>query len=149
MLTTITNLDKLKVDKVTFKLGTKSKERLKDVDPRIVEIINLALTFTVIDFGIPEYGGMRSAATQHLLFKKERSKCDGYSVESKHQTGLAFDVFAYVDGAASWDRYQLTQVAAAILQAAGLLGHSLHWGGLWKSFVDMPHFQLVDKVVLS
>ena len=128
----ITNLEALKVKKM-FKLGTRSEERLKGVDPRIMKIIQLALTISVIDFSIPKHGGFRDA-----------SKCDGIKVKSKHQSGLAFDMCAYVDGKASWDRGHLTQVAAAILQAAGMLGYELHWGGHFRSFVDMPHFELVE-----
>lgn len=125
-----------------FKLGNRSKERLKGVDKRIIRIVKLALAITIIDFGIPQYGGLRTTGQQRELFKKKVSKCDGITNESAHQSGLAFDVFAYVDGSASWDRYHLTQVAAAILQAAGMLGYELEWGGLWKNYVDMPHFQL-------
>lgn len=138
----LSNLNNLKVSNMTFKLGSKSRERLKGVDPRIIDIVELALTITIIDFGIPQHGGIRDKATQNILFKKGASKCDGIKSRSAHQSGLAFDVFAYVDGAASWDRYQLTQVAAAILQAASLLGYELEWGGLYQGFVDMPHFQL-------
>ena len=129
---------------MAFKLGSKSKERLKGVDKRIIEILDLALTITIIDFGIPAYGGLRDAGTQRLLFAKGVSKCDGIKNKSAHQSGLAFDIFAYVDGGASWDSYRLTQCAAAILQAASLLGYELEWGGLYRGFVDMPHFQLKE-----
>ena len=132
-----------------FKLSNRSQERLIGVDARISEIIKLALSISVIDFGIPEHGGLRDAGTQRLLFQKKLSKCDGIENKSSHQSGLAFDVYAYVDGGASWDRYHLTQVAAAILQASALLGYQVQWGGLFKNFVDMPHFQLVNKPVLS
>ena len=125
-----------------FKLSNRSQERLKGVDPRIINIVELALTISIIDFGIPEHGGFRDAGAQRLLFQKGVSKCDGIEKKSSHQSGMAFDVFAYVDGKASWDRYHLTQVAAAILQAASLLGYGLEWGGLWKNYTDMPHFQL-------
>ena len=127
-----------------FKLSKTSKERLQGVDPRIIEIIDLALTITKIDFGIPEFGGIRTAEEQKRLFDRGMStKCDGYENKSYHQTGKAFDIYAYVDGA-SWDRNYLTQVAAAILQAASMLKYSLEWGGHWKGFVDLPHFQLKD-----
>ena len=125
-----------------FKLSEKSKERLKGVDPRIIEIVDLALTITHIDFGIPVDGGIRTVERQLELYEKGVSKCDGYEVKSYHQTGLAFDVYAYVDGKASWNRNHLTNVAVAILQAASQLGYKLEWGGLWDLFVDMPHFQL-------
>lgn len=127
-----------------FKLSRKSQLRLVGVDPRIIKIIELALTISVVDFGIPQYGGLRDTGTQLQLFRKKLSKCDGINNKSCHQSGLAFDVYAYVDGKASWDSYHLTQVAAAILQAASMLSYSLEWGGLFKNFLDMPHFQLKD-----
>ncbi len=127
---------------MTYQLSDKSKERLRGVDSRIIEIINLALVISKIDFGIPEYGGLRTAEEQEFMFSEGLSKCDGVTVKSNHQSGLAFDVYAYVNGRASWDRLYLTQVAAAILQAASQLGYKLSWGGLWVNFVDMPHFEL-------
>ena len=123
---------------------SKSKERLQGIDPRLISIINEALKISVIDFGIPGDGGLRTAERQKELFDKKVSECDGTINKSYHQTGKAFDVYAYVDGKASWDRYHLTQVAAAILQAAAMLGYQLRWGGLFKSFVDMPHFEIRD-----
>jgi len=127
-----------------FKLSNRSKERLTGVDPRLIKIVDLALTITSIDFGIPQYGGFRTQEQQQELFYKKVSKCDGCHNKSYHQSGKAFDVYAYTDGKASWDRYHLTQVAAAILQAASMLGYKLEWGGLFQSFCDMPHFQLKD-----
>ena len=125
-----------------FKLSAKSKERLEGVDPRIIEIIDLALTITHIDFGIPGDGGIRTAERQLELYEKGVSKCDGYNAKSYHQTGLAFDIYAYVDGKASWDRNHLTSVAAALLQAASELGYKLEWGAHWWAWQDFPHFQL-------
>lgn len=126
-----------------FELSSRSKERLSGVDTRLIKIIDLALTISLIDFGIPEYGGYRTSEQQKALFDKKLSKCDGINNKSNHQLSMAFDVYAYVDGKASWDRYHLTQVAAAILQAASMLGYSLSWGGLWKGdFTDMPHFEV-------
>ena len=128
-----------------YKLSDRSKERLSGVDTRIIKIIDLALTISNIDFGIPEHGGKRDTGTQRELFKRGVSKCDGIENKSAHQSGLAFDVYAYIDGKASWDRYHLTQVVAAILQASSLLGYELEWGGLFQNFVDMPHFQLANQ----
>ena len=127
-----------------FKLSDKSKERLIGVDSRIIEIINKALTITKIDFGIPEFAGLRTAEDQKKLFNRGLSKADGYKNKSYHQTGKAFDIYAYVDGKASWDKLHLTTVATAILQAANILGYKLKWGGLWKNFTDLPHFQIED-----
>lgn len=129
---------------MTFKLSDKSKERLQGVDSRIIEIVDLALTITKIDFGIPRDGGIRTAERQKELFDQKVSKCDGYKNKSQHQSGDAFDIYAYTNGKASWGRDDLTQVAAAILQAASVLKYSLEWAGHWRSWQDFPHFQLVD-----
>jgi peptidoglycan L-alanyl-D-glutamate endopeptidase CwlK len=119
-----------------------SLNRMVGVNKKLVEIAHRALELSPIDFGIPQYGGMRSAEEQNNLFHQGKSKCDGYRVKSNHQTGNALDVFAYVDGKASWEREHLAIVACAMLQAANELGYKLEWGGLWASFVDMPHFEL-------
>lgn len=128
-----------------FKLGTRSRERLSGVDSRLIEVVELALTISPIDFGIPEYGGLRTVEDQQKLFNAvpPLSKCDGITNPSYHQTGRAFDIFAYVDGKASWDELHLTTCAAAIMQAANTLGVPLEWGGLWTGFKDTPHFQLM------
>ena len=127
---------------MTYALSKTSSERLHLVDSRLYHIINLALTISKIDFGIPVDGGRRTASRQHELFLSGKSKADGYSKLSNHQSGNAFDVYAYVDGKASWNESHLTHVATAILAAASQLKTPLVWGGHWKSFVDMPHFEL-------
>lgn len=124
-----------------FKLGSNSKKNLYGVDAELYQVVERALTITKIDFGIPRDGGIRTAERQKELFDKGVSKADGYKNKSYHQTGKAFDVFAYVDGKASWDEQHLTHIATAILAAASQLGVPLEWGGHWSSFVDMPHFQ--------
>ena len=127
-----------------FKLSNNSKQRREGVDPRLIEISDLAIQITVVDFGHPADGGLRSAERQNDMFFMGLSKCDGYKRLSKHQSGKALDVYAYVDGKASWDTEHLAMVAAAFLQSASMLGHKLEWGGLWTSFKDYPHFQLLD-----
>ena len=127
---------------MTYQLSKRSGERLNGVNHNLIDIVLLALKISKIDFGIPEFGGIRTQAEQHALFLKGLSKCDGYSKLSNHQSGNAFDVFAYVDGKASWDKYHLTQVATAILSAASQLGVPLAWGGHFESFIDMPHFEV-------
>jgi peptidoglycan L-alanyl-D-glutamate endopeptidase CwlK len=124
-----------------FVLGKRSRERLQGIDSDLIEVVELALTISKIDFGIPEFGGLRTEEDQRGLYTAGASKCDGIVNKSYHQTGRAFDIYAYVDGKASWDKHHLTACAAAILQAAIILGVPLEWGGNWKTFVDMPHFQ--------
>lgn len=129
---------------MTFTLSEKSKSNMKGVDERLIEIAEMAISITRIDFGIPADGGIRTAERQNELFKSGKSKCDGYKNKSEHQSGKALDFYAFVDGKASWNSEHLSMVAAAFLQSASILGYKLNWGGLWRSFVDMPHVQLME-----
>ena len=129
-----------------FQLSSRSKGRLEGVDPKLVEVVELAITLTKMDFGIPEYGGLRTVEEQKNLFQTGRSKADGVSRPSYHQSGRAVDVYAYINGEASWDRCHLSKVANAMLQAANKLGYNVSWGGLWRGFVDQPHFQICMKI---
>ena len=129
---------------MAYQFGERSKINRLGVDSRLIQISDLAIQITKIDFGIPADGGLRSAERQAELFEAGKSKADGLTRKSYHQSGRALDVYAYVDGQASWDENHLALVAAAMLQAASQLGHKVEWGGLWQSFVDMPHFQLSD-----
>ena len=135
-----------------FKLSERSKQRREGVDPKLIEISNLAIQISKIDFGIPGNGGLRTAETQNQLFKENLSKADGYENIGKHQSGDALDFYAYIDGSSSWRHDHLAMVAAAHLQAASILGYKIEWGGLWKSTKktngipygwDMAHIQLV------
>lgn len=127
---------------MTFKLGRSSKRNLYGVDAQLHVVVERALEISKVDFGIPLLGGLRTAEEQQSLYKAGKTTLDGYLKESYHQTGRAFDVFAYVDGEASWDKVHLYEVATAILAAASQLGVGLKWGGHWSEFVDMPHFEL-------
>lgn len=125
-----------------FRLGQNSLNNRAGVDPRLIEITDLAIQLSNIDFGIPSTGGLRTIEDQIALFTAGKSKCDGRTNKSYHQTGLAIDLYAYVDGKASWDHLHLTHIATSMLQASAVLGHKLKWGGLWDSWQDMPHFEL-------
>lgn len=127
-----------------FKLSSSSKQRREGVDTRLIEISDLAIQITVVDFGHPADAGKRTAERQNELYQAGKSKCDGYKKLSRHQSGKALDFYAFVDGKVSWDTEHLAMIAAAFLQAASILGYKLKWGGLWKSFKDYPHVELAD-----
>jgi len=115
-----------------FILSKRSLERREGIDPGLIAINDLALKITVIDFGIPEHGGLRTAEIQNGLFLEELSEADGYNNLSNHQSGDALDFYAFVNGAASWEHHHLAMVAAAHLQAASMLKISINWGGFWQ-----------------
>ena len=133
-----------------FKFSTTSRLRMSGVNPELIQIANLAIKITKVDFGIPEYGGVRTAEEQAQLYADGKSKANGTTHLSNHQSGNALDFYAYIDGA-SWEHDHLAMVAAAFLQAASMLGYKLNWGGLWSSSKkingipygwDMAHVEL-------
>lgn len=129
---------------MTFKLSQRSLERMEGVDPRLKEIAELAIKLTLVDFGIPKDGGLRTTERQKELHAMKVSMCDGVKNKSRHQSGKALDFYAYKEGAALWTTQELAMVATAFMQAALILGHKIEWGGLWESFQDMPHVQLME-----
>lgn len=127
-----------------FKLSDKSKQNMAGVDPRLVSIVNKALEISIVDFGIPNDGGLRTPERQRELFNQKLSRADGVTRKSRHQSGRAIDFYAFVDGKASWEPAHLSLVACAFLQAASQLGIKVQWGGLWKGFRDMPHIEIIE-----
>jgi peptidoglycan L-alanyl-D-glutamate endopeptidase CwlK len=115
---------------------------MEGVDPRLIHVAEHALSISRIDFGIPNLGGYRTAQEQWKLYTEEASQVDGYKIIGNHQRRRALDFFAYVNGKASWEPEHLSMVGAAFLQSAIILDIDVRWGGLWKSFKDMPHTEL-------
>jgi peptidoglycan L-alanyl-D-glutamate endopeptidase CwlK len=130
---------------MTFQLGKNSMKNMEGINDRLIDIAELAISFSPIDFGDPIDGGYKTEICQAKLYRAGKSRCDGRTNLSYHQSGKAIDVFCLTpEGKASWDVLHLTTVATAMLQAASQLGIDLRWGGLWKSWQDYPHFELRD-----
>ena len=124
-------------------MNQRSLDRLKGVKQILVDILVEASKDSPYKFEIPADGGLRTAERQNELFKQGKSKIDGFKVKGEHQKGNAFDIFLLIDGTASWDKAKLTKTARHIQEVASFeFGVKLTWGGDWKGFIDMPHFQL-------
>lgn len=100
------------------------------------------------DFGIS--AGLRTAEEQHDLYQSGRTKagkilthCDGYQIQSVHQTGLAVDFYAYVDGKINYDICNLALIATCFFEAASNLEINVDWGGSFRSISDLPHFEII------
>jgi peptidoglycan L-alanyl-D-glutamate endopeptidase CwlK len=63
-------------------------------------------------------------------------------MKSRHITGHAVDLGAYVGGSVRGDWPLYNKIAIAMKAAAIELQIAIEWGGDWKSFKDGPHFQL-------
>jgi peptidoglycan L-alanyl-D-glutamate endopeptidase CwlK len=121
---------------MSYVLGNRSKQRLTGLHPDLVAVVELAITKTDVDFTVLE--GMRTKSRQRSLFTKGSSM----TMNSRHLTGHAVDLGAYVDGEVKWDWPLYHRIAKAMNEAAMELKVDLDWGGDWKSFPDGPHFQL-------
>lgn len=122
-----------------FKFSKRSEENLKGVHPDLARVVRRAITISAIDFGITE--GLRTQARQDALFKAKATK----TLNSRHLTGHAIDVVAYVAGQVRWDWPLYHRIADAMKKAAEIEKVPLEWGGDWVSFKDGPHFQLPRK----
>lgn len=121
---------------MAYKLGTRSRQRLNGVHPDLVRVVEQAIEITSIDFTVLE--GLRTAERQRRLLDKGATT----TMRSRHLTGHAVDLGAYVDGSVRWDWPLYHKIADAMKQAAEELNVPLEWGGDWRTFKDGPHFQL-------
>jgi len=121
---------------MTFRLSQKSIDRLSGVHPDLVAVVKRALEITEVDFAVLE--GVRSRTRQEQLFKQKATK----TMNSRHLTGHAVDLGAYVGGSVRWDWPLYYRIADAMKAAAAELEIPLTWGGDWKTFPDGPHFEL-------
>lgn len=122
-----------------FVLSKKSLDRLTGVHPDLVRVVKRAIEITTVDFAVLE--GVRSKARQEQLVKAGASQ----TMNSRHITGHAVDLGAYVSGSVRWDWPLYYKIADAVKQAAAELGVPIEWGGDWRKFKDGPHFQLPHK----
>lgn len=122
-----------------FKFSKRSENNLVGVNTDLVKIVRLALTLTTVDFGITE--GLRSLDRQEQLLAQGKSQ----TMNSRHITGHAVDVVAYLGSQVSWEWKYYEQIASAFKKAAAELNIPVEWGGDWKTLKDGPHFQLPHR----
>lgn len=151
---------------MAFKLSNKSLKKLEGVDLKLIEVVTLAINYTKIDFGVAE--GLRTLEKQKELVAAGASQ----TLKSKHITGKAVDLMAYIGNRASWELNLYDDIADAMKVAAMELGVSIRWGGAWnvpdirewtgtmqdamdsyiemkraakqRPFIDGPHFELME-----
>lgn len=129
-----------------FVFSRNSLNNMKGVNKVLQSLAHRALELTLIDFGIPDSGGFRTAEDQMELYEKEPrvTWLDGTpGNESLHQSGLALDFFPVVDGKADYSEGACAHVAAAFLQAASEHGVHIEWSGFWRKFKEGCHIQLI------
>jgi len=131
------------------RLGKRSRDRLKGVDPRLVLVLEKVVKY----FDITVIEGLRSQERQNELVKQGKSK----TKFGKHVQGKAVDIAPYpIDWNARDDFHYL---GGFVLGIAASMGVDLRWGGDWSSsslkqeqrttkdngFDDLVHFEIVEK----
>ena len=150
---------------MTFKLSKRSRDNLTGVQPQLVAVVERAIQLTTVDFAVTE--GRRTEAKQRELVAKGASQ----TMNSKHLTGHAVDLVAFLGGRISWELNLYDDIAQAMRAAARELDTPLRWGAAWnvpdlrkwngtleaamnyyidtrrkegkRPFIDAPHFELV------
>ena len=150
---------------MSFKLSQRSLDKLDGVNPKLVAVVQKAILLTKVDFGVTY--GLRTVEEQEKLVAAGRSQ----TMKSKHITGHAVDLMAYVDGKGCWELNVYDDLADAMAQAARDEGVAIRWGAAWhindirmykgtmeqammdyidlrrsqgkRPFIDGPHFELM------
>lgn len=133
-------------------------EKLESCHPRLKEVILRVHAFHPVQV----LSGLRTAEEQATLFAEGRSKLDGVTKKSKHQTGQAVDLapvpvlwpdqqgILKVEAEHRLKRFHV--MAGVVLGLAHQMGVNLRWGGDWdkdwvyndQSFHDLPHFEVME-----
>ncbi|MGI9306590.1 MAG: M15 family metallopeptidase [Gammaproteobacteria bacterium] len=119
-----------------FKLSKRSLSRLEGVHPDLLRVVHAAIQATPVDFTVLE--GLRTRERQAELLEAGATR----TMNSRHLTGHAVDLGAYVAGKVRWDWPPYYRIADAVKTAAVGEGILIEWGGDWSTFKDGPHWQL-------
>lgn len=119
-----------------FVLSKRSLANMDGLHPGLIAVIHRAIVITPVDFGVIE--GLRTVARQKQLVAAGAS----HTMRSRHLTGHAADLGAFVAGQLRWDWPLYELISVAMKAAAKELDVPLEWGGDWQTLKDGPHYQL-------
>ena len=120
------------------RFSQRSKNRLNSCHSDLQIIMNEAIK--EYDFSILE--GHRTIERQYQLYLDKKSQLDGVNKKGKHNyiPSLAVDIAPYPIDWSNIQRFKdLSKIIKRIAKEKGI---KITWGGDWKRFVDMPHYQI-------
>ena len=151
---------------MAFTLSQRSLGRLDGVKNQLHSVVTTAIGLTNVDFGVT--CGLRTEKEQEDLVARGASQ----TMKSKHLTGDAVDVVAYIGSRISWELNLYDDIADAFKEASVREGVGIRWGASWhipdlrdwegtaeeamnayidlrrsegrRAFIDAPHFELVS-----
>ena len=126
------------------RFSSKSQTHLAQCDSDLERVACLALKYSKHDFGISE--SIRTVERQKELLSAGKSQTmNSRHLPNDNGESEAIDIIVYVNGKVTWEIGYYRQVAQAFFRAAIELGVQIEWGGLWRTLVDGPHFQLSKR----
>ena len=142
VLMALKRVDPQKKENQMPRFGKRSRERLKGVNTKLVNVCNELIK--IMDVSIIE--GLRSEERQAELLKKGATKVK----YSKHMEGKAVDLAPYpID----WEARERFHYMGGMIRGIGKqLGVDIRWGGDWDSdgeikdnyFDDLVHVEIRD-----
>ena len=132
-----------------FKFSRNSEKKLQYLHPNLQKFFRELIKISPYDFSITQ--GVRTAVEQNKLYQQGRTvpgkivtNCDGYKIKSNHQTkddglGHAGDIAVLINNKITWEEkyYKEIAMSARILMRK----YNIEWGGDWRNFKDLPHFE--------
>lgn len=125
---------------IEHRFGKRSMGHMAEVHPHLAMVAHRALQLSPVDFGVTD--GKRTRDEQ----QKEVAEGDSQTLNSRHLTGHAIDVMAYVDGQGTWEWDYYQQIGEAFKAAAAELAVPVVWGGDWRTLKDGAHIELSRSV---
>lgn len=134
-----------------YKFGTRSLDKLYDVNYGLQSIMQAAINTGIMDFSITE--GHRGKAEQNRYYKYGKSKVQWPKGKHNKIPSEAVDVVPFINGKASWNKLHCCVLAGVVLACASKLGISVRWGGNWdmdgepitdQDFQDLVHFEITE-----
>ena len=130
------------------RFGKRSKQRLKGVDSRLINVLNEVVKY----FDITVIEGLRSQERQNELVEQGKSK----TKFGKHVQGKAVDIAPYPIDWNSRDDFHY--LGGFVLGVASKMGIDVRWGGDWSdsslsknarttkdnNFDDLVHFEIKE-----
>ena len=134
----------------TYRLGKQSARILTMAHKDFEKIVNLALSWGIIDFSVIE--SFRTEMIQNQYHQEGSSKVPWPHSKHNKNPSHAVDLVPYVNSTVSWDKNHCLVLAGVILAAAAVLGIKIRWGGNWdmdgepitdQDFQDLVHYEKV------
>ena len=150
---------------MTFVLSQRSLSKMNGINNELHTVVCSAIKLSKIDFGV--ICGIRTETEQRALLEKGATT----TMKSKHLTGDAVDLMAYIGSRGSWELNLYDDIADAMKEAAIQERVGIRWGAAWnipdirewegtmeeamnhyiderraqkrRPFIDGPHFECI------